>query len=297
MVGLRVDVDTWRGTRDGVPRLLQTFSAHDIRASFFFTVGPDNMGRHLWRLIKPAFLVKMLRSSAASLYGWDILLRGTFWPGPQIGKRLGHVIRDTDRAGHEVGLHAWDHYRWQTYAERMSPAQIRHELGLGVETLQSILHRPVDCSAVAGWKCSDAVLQEKNRLALRYNSDCRGQSVFRPVIDGVECTPQIPVTLPTYDEVIGRDGWTDGNYNERLLTLLRPGALNVLTIHAEVEGIARAGLFEDFLRLAAQRNVRFVPLGNLLPPPEQIPHGVVKTGELAGREGTLCLQQATVAGR
>lgn len=290
-IGLRIDVDTFSGTRDGVPRLLQLFAEHQIQASFFFSVGPDNMGRHLWRLLKPAFLYKMWRSQAASLYGWDILLRGTLWPGPMIGKHLASVIRDTQQSGHEIGLHAWDHHYWQTHLDTMTRAQIQRQLQLGMAQLESILGEPVQCSAAAGWKCTNDALQEKHALRLNYNSDCRGDSIFRPVVDGQPTAPQIPVTLPTYDEIIGRDGINDHNYNDHILSLLRPDALNVLTIHAEVEGVSRTALLEKFLVIAKALNIKLLPLYQLLP--EQmttIPTGNIVQHAIAGREGRVCWQ-------
>ncbi len=296
IVGLRVDVDTFRGTRDGVPGLLKILMKHGLHATFFFSVGPDNMGRHLWRLLKPAFLVKMLRSKAASLYGWDILLRGTFWPGPKIAKNLAPVIRDTETAGHEVGLHSWDHHRWQMRMHRMNAGQIYQDIKSGVESLENILKLSPRCSAVAGWKANQQVVIEKNKFGFLYNSDCRGDSIFRPVIDGVEYAPQIPATLPTYDEIIGQHGITSENYNEHMLSLIKPDRLNVLTIHAEVEGIVCASMFDDFLTMAKSRNIRFVPMCELLPEDlSTLPIDSVTTAPLPGREGWVCWQASLVS--
>ena len=296
IVGLRIDVDTFRGTRDGVPGLLKILNKHEVHGTFFFSVGPDNMGRHLWRLLKPAFLIKMLRSRAASLYGWDILLRGTFWPGPEIAKKLASIIRDTRAAGHEVGLHSWDHHRWQMHMHRMSNAQIEQDIRLGVDSLEQILGSAPRCSAVAGWKANQQVVVEKSKFGFLYNSDCRGESIFRPVIDGVEYAPQIPATLPTYDEVIGQNGITADNYNDHMLQQIVPERLNVLTIHAEVEGIVCAEMFDNFLAAANARNIRFVPMSELLPDDlSTLPIDSVTTAPLPGREGWVCWQASLVS--
>ena len=43
-VALKVDCDTLEGTLEGVPRLLDIFAARGIRATFYFTFGPDRSG-------------------------------------------------------------------------------------------------------------------------------------------------------------------------------------------------------------------------------------------------------------
>lgn len=294
-LALRIDVDTLRGTLEGVPRLLELLDRHGVSATFFFSLGPDNMGRHLWRLLDPTFACKMLRSRAASLYGWNILLAGTFWPGRPIAGAAGHVIQAADGAGHEIGLHAWDHHRWQMRADRMTLAELQEETRRGFDALASLLGRPPTCSAAAGWKSNALALAAKESFGFRYNSDCRGHCLFVPMVDGRACTIQVPTTLPTFDEMIGNDGTSVDNYNERLLAMVRPERLNVLTIHAEVEGIVHAGLFADFLDDCRTRSTEIVPLGNLVDARAEVPPGVIVPGRTAGRAGTMAWQQLSAA--
>ncbi len=294
-IGLRIDVDTLRGTRMGVPALCQILKANDIHASFFFSVGPDNMGRHLWRLLRPAFLLKMMRTKAASLYGWDILLKGTFWPGPSIAGKAGQAIQRAARDGHEVGLHAWDHHGWQAGIKDMSASRIHSLLSQGTGALMSLTGKNPTCSAAPAWRSTDTALLEKEKFTFLYNSDCRGESLFYPKISGkILETPQVPTTLPTYDELIGQQGVTEENYNEHLFSSLRPDRLNILTIHAEVEGIVHKAMFADFIKIAKERGCSFVPLGEIVrgEKKENIVIASIQERIIPGREGWISVQRS-----
>ncbi len=290
-IGLRIDVDSFRGTRYGVPNLCQLLDAQAVKASFFFSVGPDNMGRHIWRMFRPSFFWKMVRTRAPGLYGWDILFRGTFGQGPVIGDKLGPIIRSAASAGHEVGLHAWDHHAWQARIDSMDGNRICGEIGKGVASLKKITGIAPPCSASPGWRCNDSVLLEKDRFPFDFNSDCRGQDIFYPVIRGKKLSqPQVPVTLPTYDEVIGRKGIKNSNYNNYLLSLLKPNGLNILTIHAEVEGLALIEMFKDFVTMARSRGASFVPLGKILRDTPHIAAAAIVPTQIQGREGWVSSQ-------
>ncbi|MBJ9975036.1 4-deoxy-4-formamido-L-arabinose-phosphoundecaprenol deformylase [Pseudomonas sp. S75] len=291
--GLRIDVDTWRGTREGVPALLDLLDKAGIKATFFFSVGPDNMGRHLWRLARPQFLGKMLRTKAASLYGWDILLAGTAWPGKPIGRSLGPIMRRTLQAGHEVGLHAWDHHAWQVWAGRWSTARLRDHLQRGRQCLEDILDQPVTCSAAPGWRADSRIVAAKQALGFRYNSDCRGRAIFRPRLpDGSLGAPQIPVSLPTFDEAVG-PGLSAQAFNDLILERLGRGQDAVYTVHAEVEGLRMAPEFGRLLHRANCSGIGFVPLGALLPEDiHALPSARLERGAVAGRDGWVGVVQA-----
>ena len=292
-IGLKIDVDTFRGTRWGVLPLLKLFESKGIKATFYFSVGPDNMGRHLFRLLNPAFLMKMLKSNAPGLYGWDIIFKGTLWPGPKIGKKCADIIREAHAQGHEIGLHAWDHHAWQTHIGRAGKAFVEKELTQGVEALTSILGKAPLSSACPAWKCDEAVLAVKEKLGFTFNSDCRGQSPFYPLIGKIPATePQIPTTLPTYDEVIGRNGITHNNYNSFMLDQVKASSFPVLTVHAEAEGLAVHALFQNFVERVKSEGGDFVPLGSLLAGGKgEIPAVEMIQAEIPGREGWLAKQK------
>jgi undecaprenyl phosphate-alpha-L-ara4FN deformylase len=291
-IGLRIDVDTWRGTRVGVPRLLRSLERRDVRGTWFMTLGPDNMGRHAWRLLRPAFAMKMMRSGATSLYGWDILLRGTMWPGPNIGRGLADTLRLPERAGHEVGLHAWDHHRWQVGAEGLPDEAMNRQIELATVAFGEVYGREPSCAAAPGWRFDERLLALPASRRFAWRSDARGEAKpFLPTLGGVPLfQPQVPVDLPTYDEAVGRGPDADERWNARLLSRLADGRPHVLTIHAESEGGAKADLFERFMDAALAAGHRFQPLGEWMRSMPEPGPGRIERGGVAGREGWLCVR-------
>jgi undecaprenyl phosphate-alpha-L-ara4FN deformylase len=99
--------------------------------------------------------------------------------------------------------------------------------------------------------------------------------------------------MPTYDEVLGRDGVTDDNYNDFMLSQLKPGKLNVLTIHAEAEGGKCLDMFEQYIIRAKEAGWQFTTLGELVKDAEkgEVPEGKVAQEAFPGREGWLGVQR------
>jgi len=291
-VALKVDCDTYVGTREGIPRLLDLFAKRGVRATFFFTFGPDRSGAALQRVFtQPGFLKKMLRSKAGSLYGVKTALYGTLLPAPVIGERCAAEIASAASAGHETGVHAWDHVGWHDGLDRWPIARVREQTGRAHAAYERVLGKPARASAAAGWTVTAASLAVEEERRLLYTSNSRGGAPFFPETGGrVFATPGIPSTLPTLDETLA---WERLASDEQQRTFFR-GALKgteVHTIHAEVEGRSKLPLFSQILDDWRAAGVTFVTLedlaGEALAHRDAVPVRPLTRTTLPGRAGTV----------
>jgi undecaprenyl phosphate-alpha-L-ara4FN deformylase len=262
-VALKIDIDTHQGMAEGVPRLVRMLEREGIAASFYCAMGPDNSGRALVRVFRNrGFLSKMLRTKAVTMYGARTVLSGTILPARPIALAFPGLLRDLGRSGFEVGVHGYDHVRWQDQIDTIGEAGICAEIGDGFEVYRAVFGERPRAFAAPGWRTNDTALIALDAESLDYRSDTRGRSPYRCRVAGrVLATPEIPTTLPTLDEVMGRPDLRDPAAVLRFyLEQFRPGDLNVHTIHAETEGMGQLDSFTAIVRALKERGAKFVML-------------------------------------
>ncbi len=288
-VGLKVDVDTLVGYQRGVPALLDQFAAAGVTATFFFAVGPDRSGMAIRRVLtQRGFIGKMIRNRAPMTFGLKTMLYGTLLPAPLIVASDPGIARAVADAGHEVGVHGWDHIAWHDGVGRWPTDCLRDQLQRAYDTLAGAVGRQPDCFAAPGWQCSPDSLRDHDARALAYASDVRGPAgPFRPRIgDEVFATPQVATNLPTMDEMWGLTA-RDGEAGVRNWLAAMDGEANVLTVHAEMEGLALPQVLTSFLRQARDRGAVCGPLRDLVATVQrhELPIRAIGPVRLPGRAG------------
>jgi undecaprenyl phosphate-alpha-L-ara4FN deformylase len=294
-LALKVDVDTYRGTKEGVPRLMALLKKHRAGATFLFSLGPDHTGRAIRRAFRPGFANKVKRTSVLKHYGLRTLLYGTLLPGPDIGRRCEREMRRVRDEGFEVGIHCWDHVRWQDHVAEADQDWTRRELERACERFERIFGVPARVHGAAGWQTNVHALRLAERVGFAYASDTRGRAPFIPVWNAEPfACPQLPTTLPTLDELIGADGFTPDNVAAHLLELSNPPPAtgHVYTLHAELEGGLWAPVFDSLLAGWTKLGYRLASIAEVAEALDiaRLPRHEIVGGTIAGRSGELAIQ-------
>lgn len=164
-LALRIDVPGY-SARSALPVLVDLLRTQEAKASFVFALGPD-------------------------------------WLGRSLARHCAGTLKQVGDAGFDLGTYSWKPGQWIKQAERMDAVKTMAQLGIMTGTFAKIFGIPPTLHAAPGWRSNPHALRLTQRLGFACASDTRGRHPFIPVWNGeiVRC-PQIPVTLPTLDELV-----------------------------------------------------------------------------------------------
>jgi len=234
-IALKVDVCSRQSAEQGVPNLLRLLKQYDVKASFFFStcLEPTNSG------------VLQALSRAKGVFGKTSRGEETA-PSAAFAEAVSAAVE----AGHDVGVKAHDPGVWIRHAAFADEDWTRHQLALAVDFMQQILGQPPLMFGAAGWQVNSHLLAREEKLGFSFASDTRGKYPFYPILQNIRSAcPQIPTTLPTLTEMLGRAGIDQANVHEYLYAesryVLPQG--HVYSIQADLEGMEHLDIMEKLL--------------------------------------------------
>jgi len=303
---LKIDVDTYRGTREGVPNLVRMLQKHGAGATFLFSLGPDHTGWALRRAFRPGLLKKVSRTSVVEHYGLRTLMYGVLLPGPDIGKECAAELRAVRDAGFECGIHTWDHTLWQDNVRKRDAAWTGNLMQKAYDRCIEVFGEAPKTHGAAGWQMNAHAFEKLDALGIAYASDGRSflnedgrlreadAGPYRLQVDGrtMQCL-QMPTTLPTLDEMIGRSingvVMHSSNIADTILKVTETPRDHVFTLHAELEGQKLAPIFEQLLSGWKAQGYELGSMAQYYERVKQADHPLrpMAWGELPGRSGEV----------
>lgn len=303
---LKIDVDTYRGTREGVPNLVRLLKQHQAGATFLFSLGKDHTGWALRRAFRPGFFQKVSRTSVVEHYGVKTLMYGVFLPAPDIGKDCIEEMRAVRRAGFECGIHTWDHVVWQDNVKKRDASWTQNQMQQAFERFQHIFGSTPKTHGAAGWQMNQYAFAQLDSFGMKYASDGRAMlnengtlsnqaaGPYRLQINGdtLPCI-QMPTTLPTLDELLGREiegvVINESNIADNILKLTAVPRDHVFTLHAELEGQKLAPIFNQLLTGWQEQGYKFISMADyyISIQEKKLPAFPLTWAELPGRSGEL----------
>jgi undecaprenyl phosphate-alpha-L-ara4FN deformylase len=294
-IALRICAENYRQTRDGVPQIIEALQRHSVGATFLFSLGPDRTGR----AIRYGFSATAMRRATAektlSREGFAALCYGTVWPAPDIGNRCAKTMQEAKVAGFEVANHGWSHASWLHQIAEADAAWTTTEMQRAKKKFASIFDFEPTGHAAASWQMNIQSLRMTQRLGYQWASDSRGRHPFVPVWNGelIHC-PQLPTTLPTFDELIGTDGHDSDNVHLQLhkLTTVDASAGHVFTVHADLYGGTTKSAFDALLAGWKDQGHQICSIGELNAGLDfaQLPRHELILAPVAGRAGLYLTQ-------
>ena len=167
---LRIDVESQKGITEGLPKILDLLKKHNIKASFYLTMGGESS---LWEIIR--YRKKLPGERKIQVFSTSEKIRMLLFPRDFVGENK-RILKRVLSEGHELGIHGWKHRKW---SRGLSKKNAEHDLELAVKRYKKLFREnPLTFSSPA-FQINSEVLKVLEKKEFRVISDLDGEKPFK----------------------------------------------------------------------------------------------------------------------
>lgn len=164
---LRVDLESDKGIKEGVPRLLDLLNDYKIKASFYLVMGGES---GIFNTLKYRKKIKSSEERVIKLWGFKDKLKMVFFPKDFVEENI-KILKRILEEGHELGIHGWKHREWTRGLEKIN---IKKTISKSIVRYVQLFGKKPISWASPGFNTNEKVLKELQNLGISHISDFQG---------------------------------------------------------------------------------------------------------------------------
>lgn len=167
---LRIDLESDKGIRLGLPKLLDLLKKHNIKASFYIPMGGES---NIFEILK--YRKAMESSGERKIKVFSLLdkIKMALFPMDFVKSNI-KLLRRILKEGHELGIHAWKHREW---TRGLSRIDVEKRIIQSKKKYLKLLGKKPISFASPGFNINKEVVSILEKHGFKYISDFPGKSI------------------------------------------------------------------------------------------------------------------------
>jgi len=243
---LRIDIESKNGIKNGIPALLKLLRKHNLKASFYLTMGGESNLFELLRYRKGLNCERKLK-----IFSLAEKIRMAIFPNDFV-KLNKNLLKKVIEEGHELGIHGWKHRAW---SRGLNKINIRKHLKKSIKRYLNYFNKRPDSFCSPAFQTNTKVLEELERNKFKVISDFEGvyPSKKNNLIN-VPITIKGEYNTPIIEYLVTK-GFSDEEILDYLKKEIKKKKLASLYIHDLYEPIYKINILTELFKFLNKENI------------------------------------------
>ena len=246
---LRVDLESFKGIKEGVPKLLDLLKKYNLKASFYLTIGGES---NIFEILK--YRNKLKSSGERKIRIWSLKekLRMVLFPRDFV-KENKKILKRILEEGHELGLHGWKHREWTRGLEKIN---VEKTVNKSIKKYIKIFEKNPISFLSPGYNVNKKVLEILEKNKIKFTSDFPGnKSKFYGKIKNIPITIQGKNKMPIIEYLVSL-----GKSDKEILAIMEKEIvgkeLASFYIHGMFEARFKIKLLEEIFKFIKKNKIK-----------------------------------------